>query len=95
MQGIYPPAVAVQTIPNPKMPLRQYISECIRLGLKPSQAFYHWFQANQMAFGLFRMFMRGGGKDLIGELVTPQGMKWLREEGNLEDFFGYLLTISR
>jgi len=90
-----PSQVNVRQIPNPSLPIKEYIRECIRLGLKPSEAFYHYFTQHQIVFGLFRTFMKSGGGDLITELGTPLGQEWLEKDNNLNDFFSYLITIGR
>lgn len=89
------PQVLVQQIPDPRLPLPTYLSECMRSGLKPSEAFFHYFNQNRLAYGGFKFFMQRGGNELIGYLATPQGQKWLKQDDNLKDFFEYLVVISR
>jgi len=87
--------VMVQSIPDPRLPIEVYLSECKRLGLKPSEAFFHYFNQHRMAYGGFKFFMQQGGKDMIGYLATPEGVEWLGKEENLKDFFEYLMKVSR
>lgn len=90
-----PQSLAVKTIPDPRQPLTIYITQCIGAGLKPSEAFFHYFNVHRMAFGGFKFFMKRGGGDLLGQLATEQGLNWLKKDDNLRDFFQYLVSVGR
>lgn len=85
----------VQQIPDPRQPLQVYLNQCMSAGLKPSEAFFHYFNQHRLAYGGFKFFMQRGGQDLMGFLATEQGIEWLQKGENLKDFFGYLMAMAR